>query len=182
MKALPALLVSTELLYFPRKDSAQADGTSTPPRPRATGKSTQNPSSSSRSHETIFASSTMTSTQLNLIAPLDTPLPPPPDGQVLTQSQWNTLMAIADTVIPSIEVPSTLSNSSLCITASDYTSAVETISKRLPPQTDSNLTQRFLQENASSVPGFRELLQRTLGDYVREDARKGIRVILSALE
>ena len=91
-------------------------------------------------------------------------------------------MAIADAIIPSIEVSSTLSNSSLCIAASEYTSAVETISNRLPAQTDSNLTQRFLQENASSLPGFRELVKRILGDYVREDARKGIRVILSALE
>ena len=91
-------------------------------------------------------------------------------------------MAIADTVIPSIQVSSTLSNSSLRIAASEYASAVDTISKRLPAQTDSNLTKSFLQENPSSVPGFRELLHRILGDYVREDARKGIRVILSALE
>ena len=91
-------------------------------------------------------------------------------------------MAIADAVIPSIEVSSTLSNSSLCLTPSEYASAVETITQRLPAQTDPDLTQRFLQENASSVPGFRELVQRILGEYMREDARKGIRVILSALE
>ena len=124
----------------------------------------------------------MTSTQLNLIAPLDTPLPPPPDGQVLTESQWTTLMAIADVVIPSIQVSSTLSNRSLCLTAAEYASAHETITQRLPVQTDPNFTQRFLQENASSLPGFREVLQRVLGDYTREDARKGIRVILSALK
>ena len=124
----------------------------------------------------------MTSTQLDLIAPLETPLLPPPKGQVLTESQWTTLMAIADAVIPSIEVSSTLSNSSLCLAPSEYASAVDNITQRLPTGTDPNLTQRFLQENASSLPGFRELLQRILGEYVREDARKGIRVILSALE
>ena len=126
--------------------------------------------------------SIMTSTQLNLIAPLDTPLPPSPDGQILTESQWTTLMAIADAVIPSIEVSSTLSNRSLCLAPSEYASTVQTISQRLPAEAGPNLTQRFLQENASSVPGFRELLQRILADYVREDARKGIRVILSVLE
>ena len=124
----------------------------------------------------------MTSTQLNLIAPLDTPLPPPPDGQVLTESQWTTLMAIADAVVPSIQVSSNLSTSSLCLNPSEYTSAVENITQRLPAETDPDLTERYLQENASSVPGFRELVQRILGDYMREDARKGIRVILSALE
>ena len=124
----------------------------------------------------------MTSTQLNLIAPLDTPLPPPPDGQVLTESQWTTLMAIADTVIPSIQVSSTLSNRSLYIAPAKYASTHETITQRLPAQTDPDLTQRFLEENASSLPGFKEVLQRILGDYTREDARKGIRVILSALK
>lgn len=124
----------------------------------------------------------MTSTQLSLIAPLDAPLPPPPDGQVLTESQWTTLMAIADAVIPSIEVSSTLSNSSLSLTPAEYASAHETITRHLPAQADPSLTKRFLQENASSLPGFRELIQRILGNYLREDARKGIRVILSALE
>ena len=124
----------------------------------------------------------MTSTQLNLIAPLDTPLPPPPDGQALTESQWTTLMAIADAVIPSITVSSTLLNSSLCLAPAEYASAHETITQRLPARADPNLTHRFLQENASSLPGFRELVQRILGNYIREDARKGIRVILSTLE
>ncbi len=91
-------------------------------------------------------------------------------------------MAIADAVIPSIEVSSTLSTSNLCLEPSEYASAVETITRRLPAQADPNLTQRFLQENASSVPGFRELIQRMLGEDMREDARKGIRVVLSALK
>ena len=124
----------------------------------------------------------MTSTQLNLIAPLDTPLPPLPDGQVFTESQWTTLMAIADTVISSIEVSSTQLNSSLCIAPAEYASAHESITQRLPAQADRNLPQRFLRENASSLPGFKEILQRTFGDYTREDAKKGIRVMLSALK
>ena len=91
-------------------------------------------------------------------------------------------MAIADTVIPSIEGSSTLSSRSLCLAPSEYASAVEIINQRLPPQIDSSLTQRYFRENASSVPGFRELLQRILGEYMRDEARKGIRVVLSALE
>ena len=34
----------------------------------------------------------MTSTQLDIIAPLDTPLPPLADGHVLTETQWTTLV------------------------------------------------------------------------------------------
>ena len=124
----------------------------------------------------------MTSTQLKLIAPLDTPLPPLPEGEALSESQWITLMAIADTVIPAIEVSSTQSTKCLCLQASDYATAVEAIKKRVPSGTDDELPQSYLRENASSIPGFKELLRRTLGDYFREDAKKGIRVILSALE
>lgn len=91
-------------------------------------------------------------------------------------------MAIADAIIPSIEVSSNPSDNSLLLAPPEYASAAETISRRLPAQTDPDLTQQFLQENPSSVPGFKELMHRILADYIREDARKGMRVILSALE
>ena len=93
-----------------------------------------------------------------------------------------TLMAIADTIIPSIEVSSSLSKDKLCVQASDYTRAIETVGRGQREEEDVNLPKAYLQESASSIPAFRELLRRTLGHYVREDARKGIRVILSALE
>lgn len=124
----------------------------------------------------------MTTTQLNLIAPLDTPLPPPPEGEPFTESQWTTLMAIADTVIARIEVSSTTSTKSLCLPTSDYATAVEVLKQRLPPGSEDQLVQSYLRENASSVPGFRDLLRRTIADYVNEDSKKAIRVILSALE
>lgn len=91
-------------------------------------------------------------------------------------------MAIADTVVPAIQVSSTPSANALCLQASDYANATEKLKKRIPSDSNSELAQQYLQENASSIPGFKELLRRTIGDYVREDARKGIRVVLSALE
>ena len=124
----------------------------------------------------------MTTTQLNLIAPLDVPLPPPPEGEAFTESQWTTLMAIADTVIAKIEVSSTTSTKSLCLPTSDYATAVEDLKQRLPSGSKEQLVQSYLRENASSVPGFRDLLRRTVADYMREDSKKAVRVILSALE
>lgn len=91
-------------------------------------------------------------------------------------------MAITDTIVPSIEVSSALSEEKLCIQAYEYTNAIESVRSGVHPDGKANLSQAYLQEKASSVPGFRELLRRTLGNYVREDARKGIRVILSALK
>ncbi|KAL8836921.1 MAG: hypothetical protein Q9170_002720 [Blastenia crenularia] len=124
----------------------------------------------------------MASTELNLIAPLDSPLPAVPEGEVLTQAQWTTFLAIADTFIPSIEVSSNPSPDRLAVQSSEYALAVEKIKKALPADSDPNAAHKYLAEKASSAPGFRELIQRTFGDYMREDALKGIRVILSALD
>ena len=92
-------------------------------------------------------------------------------------------MAIADTIIPSIEVSSPSdSTKQLRIEASEYTVAVEKLEKSMSRDAGGDLPRQYLKENASSVTGFRELIHRTLGDYVREDARKGISLILTALE
>jgi len=124
----------------------------------------------------------MTSTELNLLSPLDSPLPPPPEGEVLTAAQWRTLMAIADAVIPSFEVSSIPSTRKLAIQASEYASAIERVQHFIPVRAPTETAQGFLQENPSSTPGFKESIHRQLGHYLREDALKGIRVVLSALE
>jgi len=51
---------------------------------------------------------TMTSTTLADYTLLDAPLPPPREGDALTASQWTTLLAIADTIIPSSFIFSSL--------------------------------------------------------------------------
>lgn len=124
----------------------------------------------------------MTSTELNLIAPLNSPLPPPPEGEVLTSAQWCTLMAIADTLIPAVEVSTIPSKTKLALPASEYTSAVDQIKNLMPAVGDLNAPQDYLWENASATPGFREWLHRQFGHYVREDALKGIRIFLTALK
>ena len=124
----------------------------------------------------------MGSVEVGLLAPLDSPLPPPPEGEILTEAQWRTLMAVADTIIPSIEVSSTPLDEKLAIQASDYASAIEQVQKTSPPNAGEDVAKKYLQENASSTPGFKDALHRQFGHYMREEAVKGIRVILSALE
>ncbi|KAI4184359.1 MAG: hypothetical protein L6R41_004794 [Letrouitia leprolyta] len=124
----------------------------------------------------------MANAELNLIAPLDSPLPAPPEGEILTQSQWTTLLAIADTFVPSITVSSTKSRDALSLDQSEYDDAVNQIRKTAPNDISSDAVHRYLAESASSTPRFKELVQRTFGDYMRGDALKGIRVILSALD
>ena len=124
----------------------------------------------------------MTSAVLDSFAPLNAPLPPAPKGDVFTAAQWRTLMAIADAIIPAIEVSTAHSHDKLCLEASEYANAIEQIKSLTPPSADGKAAERYLSESASSTPGFRDSIHRQLGQYVREDALKGIRVILSALE
>ncbi|KAG8528919.1 uncharacterized protein KY384_006608 [Bacidia gigantensis] len=123
----------------------------------------------------------MTTTELNLIAPLETPLPAPREGEVLTDAQWTTLLAIADTIVPSIEVSSEKSSHNLTLTSSAWTESAQNIKDRLPADANAKTTDIYFREQASSTQGFQALLQRILNEYLREDAKKGIRVLLSAL-
>ncbi|KAL8934757.1 MAG: hypothetical protein Q9216_005749 [Gyalolechia sp. 2 TL-2023] len=124
----------------------------------------------------------MASAELNLIAPLDSPLPAVPEGEVLSPAQWTTLLAIADTFVPAIEASSTHSRDRLALESSEFDNAVAKIQETTPENTSLDAVHKYLAESASSAPRFRELIQRTFGDYMREDALRGIRVILSALD
>lgn len=90
-------------------------------------------------------------------------------------------MALGDTFIPSIETSATSSTGRISLPEAEYTSAINRL-KKIPARNEVEIPQRYLEENASSIPGFRDALQRTLGEYVREEDLKGMRVILSALE
>ena len=115
----------------------------------------------------LCSESAMTSQQMSLITPLASPLPPPPEGDVLTPSQWTTLMAIGDTVIPALEFSPT---------------NVSKLKATLPPGADTVLASTYLSEQASTTPGLKDLIHRTLHDFIRQDAQQGISVILTALE
>lgn len=124
----------------------------------------------------------MTSAELDMIAPLDAPLPPVPAGEVLTPSQWITFLAIADTIVPAIAGPSTQSIDDLIVQLPDYNNAIQKIQQAVPADATSDAVQKYMRDKASSTPGFKDLIHRTFGDYMRDDALKGIRVVMSALE
>ena len=124
----------------------------------------------------------MTSLALEVIAPLESPLPPLPRGEFLTDSQWKTLMAIADTMIPSISDSSQPSQSSLSLSSTEYATAVESLKARTSSTGKADLVRAYLEESPSKLPGFKQFLHRIIGEYMREDARKGLRISLSALE
>lgn len=91
-------------------------------------------------------------------------------------------MAIGDTIIPSIETSPDPSIAKLSVPQTEYTAAVNKLEDSLASKPKGGIIQTYLEENASSTPGLKEALHRLLGEYLQEDARKGIKAILSALE
>ena len=85
-------------------------------------------------------------------------------------------MAIGDAIIPSLE------SGNDGLDSLEYSSAFSKIRGVLPADTPETVAQTYLAESASSTPGARELLRRMFSENIRPDARKGICVILSALE
>lgn len=117
-----------------------------------------------------------------MIAPLDAPLPPVQAGEVLTPAQWITFLAIADTVVPAISRPSTQSIDDLVVPLPEYDDAVQKIQQAIPTDAASDALHKYMRAKASSTPGFKDLMHRTFRDYMRDDALRAIRVVLSALE
>lgn len=91
-------------------------------------------------------------------------------------------MAIGDTIIPSIEKSSDQSITKLSVPQNEYTVLVNGLEEVLGSNPEGGIIQEYLEENASSIPGFKEALHRTLGENSQEDARRVVRAVLSALE
>ena len=119
---------------------------------------------------------------LDTISPLATPLPPLPHGEVLTPRQWITLMSIGDTVIPSIRHSTYASPDVLPIDRAWYQSILKSVQTKLPNDNPLETAVAYVEEKASSIPSVKETIHRTLANYVRPEQRRGIAVILSALE
>ncbi|KAK2762316.1 hypothetical protein FQN54_001326 [Arachnomyces sp. PD_36] len=105
--------------------------------------------------------------------PVASPLPPPPNEDVFSPDQWSTLLAIGDTIIPSIST-----------TTSSYSSAKSFLLSSLEdPSSDdsSRLIDSYLAENPSSIPQFKDALKALFGRYIHNEGRKGLTLVLTAL-
>jgi hypothetical protein len=126
----------------------------------------------------------MTTRQMELLAPLASPLPDLPPGDPFNEEQWAILMAIMDTVVPSIRKEKTPSDKIQQLTVSDaqYNTAVDHLKKTVcNPPTSQDLDE-YLDERPSANPRFQSLLKRSLGQYAPEEAKKGLSFILTALK
>lgn len=116
-----------------------------------------------------------------MLAPLLTPLPPLPPGEVFTPEQWTTLISILDTFIPSITNSQSESASKLCVGAAEYAESTKAVQDFLPPSIDQSIIASYLSESISSLPDCRDSIHRCFAQYVPADQAKGLRLILSGL-
>jgi len=125
--------------------------------------------------------------ETGMTASLVAPLPSPPADDVLTPDQWTTLLSILDAFIPSITSweHEDHDNSHFSVPDAEYSSATSTIASLLPAgvaeQAKSTLIQNYLRETASSVPGFKAQVHRTLGHYTPPVRLAALSKVLSFL-
>lgn len=119
--------------------------------------------------------------------PLDAPLFPIPDDQVFSAPQWQTLLSLADVVVPALTTAT--SRKALhqkTVTAAQYDAAISALTvqvKRADPSADpGQVARQYLDENASSLPAFKESLRRAFVLHVPQESKNGLSLILSALK
>lgn len=115
--------------------------------------------------------------------PLEVPLPPGPDASFFTETQWKTLFALADTIIPSIRTAATVrSSTDKVISMAEWDSAVAKLSSLIPSTDAAKVAAIYLEEDVSSNPVFRACVERIMGHYVHEAGKNGFGLIMNALK
>jgi len=126
----------------------------------------------------------LSASQADILAPLAVGLPEGPVEPYFTPEQWTTLLAILDTVVPSIrrETTTNKKNSQLTVSDVEYNAAVDHLRSNLVNPPDSESLDEYLDERPSDNPHFQSLLKRYLINYAPDDARSGLAFILSTLK
>ena len=118
------------------------------------------------------------------LAPLAVALPDPPAGEVFTKGQWSSLLAIMDTVVPSVrrDTVATDKINQHAILDAEYTKTLENLQANVSQAQGTAALDEYLEERPSDNPRFCELLLRTLVVFTSETARKRLSLVLSALK
>lgn len=121
---------------------------------------------------------------MSAIAPLAAPVPDHASGTYFSPEQWKTLLSIMDAIIPSLKRESIAPPEINVQSVRDvqYNAAVDHSREKVKDLPADDVLDEFMSEKPSDCPGFEDLLSRTLIDYSREDARKGLAFVLSSLK
>ncbi|KAF7503097.1 hypothetical protein GJ744_004306 [Endocarpon pusillum] len=117
----------------------------------------------------------------SMLAALETPLAPLPADEVFTPEQWEILIGVLDTFVPSITNSQSEKESKLCVGGAEYAEATLSIQHLIPSSADPFLIATYLSESVSSIQALRPSLQRLFYRSVPAEQLKGLRFILSSL-
>ncbi|KAJ8607845.1 hypothetical protein MRB53_040038 [Persea americana] len=109
------------------------------------------------------------------------PLPPLPKQDPLNQSQWAVLAAIVDTVIPSFVPGKGNYLIQHPLPQEQYDSVRKSLATTSSIDNGDGLLTRYLQENATAQPEFKDSIFRLISQQLDPAAAAGIRGILSIL-
>ncbi|OBT91780.1 hypothetical protein VE01_09366 [Pseudogymnoascus verrucosus] len=117
-------------------------------------------------------------------APIAVALPDPPASEAFTEGQWTSLLAIMDTVVPSVrrDAVATDKINQHAISDVEYAKAAEHLQGNVSQASGTAALDAYLEERPSDNPQFCELLMRTLVVFTSETARKRLSLVLSALD
>ncbi|KAJ5157947.1 Alcohol dehydrogenase long-chain fatty [Penicillium coprophilum] len=121
-------------------------------------------------------------THVSTYTPRDVPVPPVPSATYFSELQWKTLYALADAVVPSIHTAATVKSSNdRVISDAEWNAAVSNLSTLISGPDAVKIATQYLQENVSSNPHFRAIVERLLGNQVHDEGRNGFGLIMTAL-
>lgn len=120
---------------------------------------------------------------MSTYTPLEVALPPFPNLSFFSDTQWTTLFALCDAVVPSIRTAATVQSSlDKVISSGEWDAAVSKLTSLIPGPDAAKIATRYLEEDVSSNAVFRSYVQRILGDYVHEEGKAGFGLIMNALK
>jgi hypothetical protein len=111
-------------------------------------------------------------------------LAPLPKENPLTKSQWRTLMAFADTVVPSIvqEQRGKAAFKERALSSGEYASALSNIEHHVLHDQHNGIAEAYLSERPSQLPEFRANVHRFIGLYTPKALAELLAVGLDLLE
>lgn len=118
--------------------------------------------------------------------PVTSPLPPPPEEDVFTPVQWAVLLAIGDTIIPSIHPSdgSTDPSTQLSIPTAEFNATKAILQDGLDDshsEESAHLINTYLDENVSSIPQAKDCIKSLFSRHIHNEGRKGLSFVLTAL-
>lgn len=109
--------------------------------------------------------------------------PAPPDAlpeDVLSPTQWKTLLAVADAIVPSVAPRSRgHKNKQFLLSDKEYDA---TLAEIIATGTDPELAKAYLSESAARLPGMKEAIAGTLTNVIPISQLNEIRLLLTVLD